>query len=46
MAIDVVRPLFMGQLPATPWGRIAMLVAYTVVAFWIALALIRKRFRA
>jgi lipooligosaccharide transport system permease protein len=46
VAIDVVRPMFMGQLPTAPWGRIAVLVVYTVVAYWLALALIRKRFRA
>ncbi len=45
-AIDIVRPLFMGQLPTAPWRNLAVLVVFAVVSFWIAMALIRKRFRA
>ncbi len=45
-AIDLVRPLFMGQLPTSPWRNLAVLVVFAVVSFWIAMALIRKRFRA
>jgi lipooligosaccharide transport system permease protein len=44
-AIDVVRPLFMGQMPAAPWRNLAVLVVSAVVSFWVAMALIRKRFR-
>jgi lipooligosaccharide transport system permease protein len=44
-AIDVVRPLFMGQMPAAPWRNLAVLVISAVVSFWVAMALIRKRFR-
>jgi lipooligosaccharide transport system permease protein len=45
-AVALVRPLFMDQWPSEPLRHGAVLVAYTVVAFWIALALTRKRFRA
>jgi lipooligosaccharide transport system permease protein len=45
-AIDLVRPLFMGHMPAAPWGNLAILVVSAVGSFWVAMALIRKRFRA
>jgi lipooligosaccharide transport system permease protein len=45
-AIDLVRPLFMGHMPAAPWRNLAILVVSAVVSFWVAMALIRKRFRA
>jgi lipooligosaccharide transport system permease protein len=41
-----VRPMFMDQWPAHPARNALVLVAYTVGAFWVALALTRKRFRA
>jgi lipooligosaccharide transport system permease protein len=45
-AVELVRPMFMDQWPAD-WPRHALvLVAYTVAAYWIALALTRRRFRA
>jgi lipooligosaccharide transport system permease protein len=45
-AVALVRPLFMDRWPAD-WERHALvLVVYTVAAFWIALGLTRKRFRA
>jgi lipooligosaccharide transport system permease protein len=45
-AVELVRPMFMDQWPAH-WLRSALvLAAYTVAAFWVALALTRKRFRA
>jgi lipooligosaccharide transport system permease protein len=44
-AVLLVRPLFMDQWPADALRHVAVLLAYTVVAFWIALALTRKRFR-
>jgi lipooligosaccharide transport system permease protein len=44
-AVDLVRPLFMDQWPAHPWRHGAVLLACTVGAFWVALALTRKRFR-
>jgi lipooligosaccharide transport system permease protein len=45
-AVDLVRPLFMGQIPAHPWRSLLILVAFTVLSFWLAMALIRRRFRA
>lgn len=45
-AVEIVRPLFMDQWPAHPLRHALVLVAYTVVAFWVALALTRKRFQA
>jgi lipooligosaccharide transport system permease protein len=45
-AVELVRPMFMDQWPAAPLRSALVLVAYTVVAFWIALALTRRRFRA
>lgn len=45
-AVELVRPLFMDQWPAHPLRATLVLLAYTVAAFWVALALTRKRFRA
>jgi lipooligosaccharide transport system permease protein len=45
-AVELVRPMFMDQWPAQPLRSTLVLIAYTVGAFWIALALTRKRFRA
>jgi lipooligosaccharide transport system permease protein len=45
-AVELVRPMFMDQWPAHPARNALVLVAYTVGAFWVALALTRKRFRA
>jgi lipooligosaccharide transport system permease protein len=45
-AVELVRPMFLDQWPATPWRHAVVLVAYTVAAFWVALALTRRRFRA
>ena len=45
-AIEIVRPLFMDQWPAHPVRHALVLLAYAVVAFWVALALTRKRFQA
>ncbi|MBS0340553.1 MAG: ABC transporter permease [Proteobacteria bacterium] len=43
-AVALVRPLFMDQWP-TGWAVHALvLAAYTIAAFWIALALTRRRF--
>ena len=43
-AVALVRPLFMDQWPSDPWGHGLSLLGYTVVAFWLALGLTRKRF--
>ncbi|MFZ3140697.1 MAG: ABC transporter permease [Polaromonas sp.] len=44
-AVELIRPLFLGQWPAQALLHLAVLVAYGVAAFWIALALTRRRFR-
>jgi len=44
-AVALVRPLFMDQWPAHVLRHALVLVAYATVAFWVALALTRKRFR-
>jgi lipooligosaccharide transport system permease protein len=43
-AVALVRPLFLDQWPDRPWLHLAVLAVYAVLAFWIALALTRKRF--
>ncbi len=45
-AVELVRPMFMDQWPADPLRSVLVLAAYTVAAFWVALALTRKRFRS
>lgn len=44
-AVELVRPLFLDQWPAQPWRHLAVLLAYAVVGFWVALAFTRQRFR-
>jgi lipooligosaccharide transport system permease protein len=44
-AVELIRPLFLGQWPAQGLQHLAVLVAYGVAAFWVALALTRRRFR-
>ena len=44
-AVELIRPLFLGQWPAQALQHLAVLVVYAVAAFWVALALTRKRFR-
>ena len=43
-AVELIRPLFLGQWPAQGFQHLAVLLAYAVVGFWVALALTRKRF--
>ena len=45
-AVELVRPMFTDQWPAHPLRGAAVLAAYAVVSFWVALALTRRRFRA
>jgi len=45
-AVELVRPLFMDQWPAHPVQHGLVLVVSAAAAFWLALALTRKRFRA
>ena len=43
-AVALVRPLFMDRWPTDTALHLAVLVVYAGVAFWMALALTRKRF--
>jgi lipooligosaccharide transport system permease protein len=43
-AVELVRPLFMDQWPRTPLRHLLVLGAYATASFWIALALVRRRF--
>ena len=45
-AVALVRPLFMDQWPEHPLRPALVLVVTTVAAFWVALALTRKRFKS
>ena len=45
-AVELVRPMFMDRWPDEPVRHALVLAAYAVAAFWVALALTRKRFRA
>lgn len=45
-AVELVRPLFMDQWPTHPLQHSLVLGVSAVAAFWLALALTRKRFRA
>jgi len=44
-AVELVRPLFLGRWPADPIRHLVVLVAYAAVAWVMALALTRRRFR-
>jgi lipooligosaccharide transport system permease protein len=44
-AVELVRPLFMDQWPADGARNALVLAGYAVAAFWVALALTRRRFR-
>ena len=43
-AVELVRPLVLGELPAEPWRPIALLAAYAVAGYYLALVLTRRRF--
>jgi len=45
-AVELVRPMFMDRWPDEPLRHALVLLAYTVVAYWVALALTRRRFAA
>jgi lipooligosaccharide transport system permease protein len=45
-AVELIRPLFLGQIPAQAGLHIGVLVGYSVAGFWLALALTRRRFRS
>ena len=42
-AIDIARPLMLGQVPTAILLHLAVLVAYAVAAYYVALALTRRR---
>lgn len=42
-AIDLVRPLILGRIPANIAGHVAALVVWGAVSYWLALALTRRR---
>jgi lipooligosaccharide transport system permease protein len=42
-AVALIRPLLFGQIPAMPFLHIGMLSAMTVVCYWIAVVLTRRR---
>ena len=42
-AINLVRPIMLGQIPAQAWLHVLVLLAYGSVGFYIALGLTRKR---
>lgn len=43
-AVELIRPLFLGQLPEHAGRSILILLVMSVLSFWLALALTRKRF--
>jgi len=43
-AVDLVRPLVLGNLPADPLQPLAILAAYAVGGYYLALVLTRRRF--
>lgn len=45
-AVELIRPLFLGLWPSQAGLHLAVLLLYTVVGFWVALALTRKRFKS
>ena len=42
-AIDIARPLMLGNVPDAILLHVAVLVAYALVAYWVALVLTRRR---
>ncbi len=44
-AVELVRPLFMDQWPQHPLCHGLVMVLTTATAYWVALALTRRRFR-
>ncbi len=43
-AVELVRPLFMDQWPQQPLRHGLVMAGTTLAAYWVALALTRKRF--
>jgi lipooligosaccharide transport system permease protein len=44
-AVELVRPLFMDRWPEEGVRNLLVLAFYAVAAFWLALALTRRRFQ-
>ncbi len=44
-AVELVRPMFLDRWPESPLRHLAVLAGYAIGAFWVALALTRRRFR-
>lgn len=44
-AVELIRPLFLDQWPAHVAMPLATILAYTAVAWWVAVTLARRRFR-
>jgi lipooligosaccharide transport system permease protein len=44
-AVMLVRPLFLGQVPADPWLHLSVLLTYLLVAGWTAQKLMVRRFK-
>ena len=42
-AIDIARPLMLGNVPDAILLHVAVLIAYALVAYWVALVLTRRR---
>ncbi len=42
-AVNLVRPLILGAWPPAPWSDIGLLLAYTVLGFYMATVLTRRR---
>jgi lipooligosaccharide transport system permease protein len=43
-AVELVRPLVIGEMPAAWWGPLLVLAAYAVGGYYLALVLTRRRF--
>jgi lipooligosaccharide transport system permease protein len=43
-AVDLIRPLVLGRIPANPLGPLAILTAYACTGYYLALVLTRRRF--
>jgi lipooligosaccharide transport system permease protein len=42
-AVELVRPLIYGEVPARGWLRVAVLFAYGAIGFYVALGFMRRR---
>ncbi len=45
-AVELVRPLVLGELPLNPYPELAILLGYAAVGYYLALVLTRRRFYA